>query len=572
MNPVALSFSGGGFRAAAFSLGVLAYLQRVRLPGGTLLEEVKYISSASGGSITNLLYNVALHKGRPFSRFYADLHRMLEGERLIGQVFRNLRSNAVWKALPGKQRNLINAFATVYDGYLEGEVFGLFWDKQHRPHIEEICVNATEFTNGITFRFQTDGAPKQKINIGNKYLYFRKTPEGLAVARRLKLADILAASSCFPSGFEPVLFPDDFAHAGLGRAALQEAITVASNALYVKAVDAEETGMEAPQKEKKFGLMDGGITDNQGINSFMLAHKRRSNRGAPPFGLFLVCDVASHYMDAYHLPTEKHRWYTAFSVNSLITGIKVVAALGTGAIALLLLGRWLPLAYSLLTLSLLSAALWWAGKSKAAAVYRQARASRSTWGTTLFRYLDYFLRVRFSILQQMIAARVKSVGILAADVYLKQIRRLSYQILYDNEALRAITVTNFIYALSSVNAANRRQNLSGEAWWKRLGAEEREGLEPGPALTAVADTATRMDTTLWFDAWHLQQNAQAAVTAAGMFTTCYNLLGYVYRLEEEGTALPPEWAAIKALLLRDWAAFREDPYFLYNSLAPEEKG
>jgi NTE family protein len=51
---VALSFSGGGTRAAAFSFGVLQELERTRLGsrGKTLLDQVGFVSGVSGGSIT----------------------------------------------------------------------------------------------------------------------------------------------------------------------------------------------------------------------------------------------------------------------------------------------------------------------------------------------------------------------------------------------------------------------------------------------------------------------------------------------------------------------------------------
>jgi acetylornithine deacetylase/succinyl-diaminopimelate desuccinylase-like protein len=52
---LALSFSGGGMRAAAFSFGVLTELDRSRAgsnQGKTLLDRVDFISGVSGGSVT----------------------------------------------------------------------------------------------------------------------------------------------------------------------------------------------------------------------------------------------------------------------------------------------------------------------------------------------------------------------------------------------------------------------------------------------------------------------------------------------------------------------------------------
>src|SRR5215467_10457080 len=51
---IALSFSGGGTRAAAFSHGVLTEMDgaRPRFGGRSLLERVDFVSGVSGGSVT----------------------------------------------------------------------------------------------------------------------------------------------------------------------------------------------------------------------------------------------------------------------------------------------------------------------------------------------------------------------------------------------------------------------------------------------------------------------------------------------------------------------------------------
>jgi predicted acylesterase/phospholipase RssA len=54
---LALSFSGGGTRAAAFSFGVLTELERTRAGSKktkSLLDRVDFISGVSGGSVTEL--------------------------------------------------------------------------------------------------------------------------------------------------------------------------------------------------------------------------------------------------------------------------------------------------------------------------------------------------------------------------------------------------------------------------------------------------------------------------------------------------------------------------------------
>lgn len=57
---IALTFSGGGYRAAAFHLGTLSLLHHVKTPTSTLLSLVEVLSTVSGGTITGLRYLQAL--------------------------------------------------------------------------------------------------------------------------------------------------------------------------------------------------------------------------------------------------------------------------------------------------------------------------------------------------------------------------------------------------------------------------------------------------------------------------------------------------------------------------------
>jgi len=78
---IAIAFSGGGFRAATFALGTLCYLERIGLT-----NQINYVSSASGGTITNLLYTSCLKQGIPFDVFYEKALAALNGEQLLTEV------------------------------------------------------------------------------------------------------------------------------------------------------------------------------------------------------------------------------------------------------------------------------------------------------------------------------------------------------------------------------------------------------------------------------------------------------------------------------------------------------
>ncbi|HEY1053758.1 MAG TPA: hypothetical protein VGE24_01445, partial [Emticicia sp.] len=109
LKHVAMSFSGGGFRAAAFSTGCLSYLNKCGV-----LPEVSFMASASGGTLASLSYAYWLYQGKTFDEYYAHMKEFLHGEVVLKAAFDILEDDATWEATPEKSRNLINAFAKVY--------------------------------------------------------------------------------------------------------------------------------------------------------------------------------------------------------------------------------------------------------------------------------------------------------------------------------------------------------------------------------------------------------------------------------------------------------------------------
>ena len=58
---IGISFSGGGYRAAAFHLGTLSFLNKIHVSKEkTLLDCVSVMSTVSGGTIRGLRYMLAL--------------------------------------------------------------------------------------------------------------------------------------------------------------------------------------------------------------------------------------------------------------------------------------------------------------------------------------------------------------------------------------------------------------------------------------------------------------------------------------------------------------------------------
>ena len=241
---MAISLSGGGYRATTFHLGALAYLNSLDYEEENLLKRVKIISTISGGTLTGVMYALYMAKGRTFEACYQKLHVLLKEDKLLERAFDKLNNTKHWHD-SNKTKDLINAFAEVYDEYFyEQEHFEVLYDCD-KSHLHDIVFGSTEFTTGIQFRFQEN---HDNGKFGNGHL---NLPD--EVAKKFRLADAAASSSCFPGGFEPMIMPQDYAN---GK---NDEITQA-------------------WKDKKYqvtSIMDGGVIDNQGIEGRKIGRRKK---------------------------------------------------------------------------------------------------------------------------------------------------------------------------------------------------------------------------------------------------------------------------------------------------------
>ncbi|HEY4111316.1 hypothetical protein [Puia sp.] len=593
---IALSFSGGGYRAASFTLGCVSYLNRTHYAGLPLFHRVKFISSASGGSITNLVLCSMLREGKRFEDVYKHLVGQMQGCQLVDAVFAVWNDERAWVERPDKTRNFINAFSLVYDRELfKGQTFGVLWEKPANGGfvVEECCVNATEFNNGLNFRFGTKG------ELGNDFLHFRAS--GMAAAKKIRLADILACSSCFTAGFEPVMFPCDFtwtnAAGSLTEQELSAAI-VADNTYNESSADVEDGIQE-------IGFMDGGIDDNQGIYAFSLADDRKKGYD---YDLYIPCDVSSNYLSKpFRYPKIKDvpllkrsltdygaqlkRWRVWYGVGCLIGLTLAVALLAFGVVPGL---GWLLLGFSLAAMAL-PAGLFLVLRKKLRGVLHSVfppatgGEPKGMFELVFKKHLGAFLKMPLRNLVAILAARGSSVVLLATTIFLKKIRRVSYTMLFKEKGLdvyRSLVNANnalekpgkieagrlwndhiamtAVYQLSTKNAAQLKKDLGREPWGDDTEAWPGQLLDefipPSDKLRAVVDIATEMGTTLWFDMEDQERKSLPSLLAAGQATICFNLLRVSFRF---GNA-DPEWLELRKRLVEDWKRFKEEPYWLYN--------
>lgn len=272
LDKIALSLSGGGVRAVGFHLGTMSMLERLGL-----MDRVEIISSVSGGSMPGIGYSLSRALGRKFQDFFDDFYEFLPQLNLIEEMMKLMTRREA--PGPSGRRDLISSFANIYQKFYfeaffeeaaadcgrDALTFDLLMDKPKELGPKEMTFNATEFKTGSAFRFQVS---EFRCLIGNRNIALCRNH-----ARQIRLADIMAASSCIPVGMEPLFFPDDFHWP-------DDKITYGRfGKKTVSRPTCEEISHSLEKKNNlgmpNFALMDGGVYDNQGLGSTLNALNRR---------------------------------------------------------------------------------------------------------------------------------------------------------------------------------------------------------------------------------------------------------------------------------------------------------
>ena len=266
LDRLALSLSGGGVRAVGFHLGTMSMLQRLGL-----LEKVQILSSVSGGSMPGIGYSLSQCIGRSFQDFFDDFFDFLPKLNVIEEMMALMV--APHPPAPSGRRDMITAMANIYEHFYFTNYFGdyvtdgsvrfdLLMKEPRKGHLEEMIFNATEFKTGTAFRFQVSA---YRCLIGNRNIALCHKH-----AAKIRMADIMAASSCIPVGMEPMFFPDDFHWPDDGIWSKRSRPTRPTCEEINRALE-KNLDTHLPN----FALMDGGVYDNQGVTSTLNALNRR---------------------------------------------------------------------------------------------------------------------------------------------------------------------------------------------------------------------------------------------------------------------------------------------------------
>jgi len=307
--------------------------------------------------------------------------------------------------------------------------------------------------------------------------------------------------------------------------------------------------------------MDGGVYDNQGIQSLLLADERNSDE----LGVFIVSDADRESDDLYPVPdVESGDGLTLLGCNlgNLTLGtlnliawlITLICALTIAAVGYQSWERFhegrfvvfwdlfvylVPLALAVLTYVALCYGRRVIGRRVLPSIPQVGGAA---WNDikrlTLAQVLD------------MVNLRLTSLMSMANWVFMKRIRSLVFYLVYGNERYENKRVSNLIYHLK---IGKKFENLPDVP-------------EPSADLQRVAEVAANMDTTLWLN----ERHQLPCLVACGQATLCYNLMKYAVRVHgDDPESYSREVRQCWDRLVDDWKALVGRPYKLLEERLPD---
>lgn len=555
---IAISLSGGGFRATSIHLGVLSYLSTKIFNGHSLLERVRILSTVSAGTFTGVKYVTTLKKGGTIEECYQSLYRFMTDEELVEQALEYLADDDNWQG--GRQRSLITAFSSIYFRKFEQEKFGMLWDDSRPIHLKEISFNATEFNFALPFHFQK--TEKSHTKVAHEYIGNRKIHIPLEIAKEIRFCDIIAASSCFPFGFEPINFPDDFIYEGAQK--LKDKFLLPHNVF------------DGDKIEYPIGLMDGGVDDNQGVDAILAAESRMKHYpeelkdfrsdDKKAVDLYILSDGTNPTMESYiRSNTETMPWIgnwnfkslRRFGIMSVFIGLLfLLYACVSDLKAVIILCSVTGTIGILVALFLLITSMGFVGLTKRIGV-----------PDFFARRLHYVDKLKFGVINNLLGNRRRSVTKMVTKVFIKHMRWFSFERVYGNPAWRPRLIMNAVFELTEAEVLKRANKYPHFT---------RELLEPGPRIMDVAARSLKMGTTLWFSPEQLggEKILPDTIIACGQFTICFNLLEYFEKFlynkhykndyDKYSDELKAELTKLHAWLLEDWKKFKENPYWMVD--------
>ena len=243
---VALSFSGGGTRAAAFSYGVLTALDETPLPGHStsLLDRVDFVTGVSGGSILAAYYGLKKRKA------LTDFKQRF----LLRNAEENLKMDlSLLNIAKGLQGGINDP--TVFPRWLDDNLYGHATFKslltQRRPYV---WINASDIYNRTPFVFGP--------------VLFRALCSDITT---YPISMAVAASAAVPVVFAPVVIEGYAGRCPIPLPAWVERVRRNQDAPPLLKFFADAMYRYHSGEVRYVKLLDGGMVDNYGLAGFTIA-------------------------------------------------------------------------------------------------------------------------------------------------------------------------------------------------------------------------------------------------------------------------------------------------------------
>ncbi|GAB3256750.1 patatin-like phospholipase family protein [Chitinimonas naiadis] len=255
-NVIALSFSGGGLRAAAFAHGVMQALKSTPTPEGDLLNDVTLLTSVSGGSLVSAYWGVYGREGLEDFRDQVLLRDFERDMRL------SVLNPANFLRLLGGGLNDHSNFSEI----LDHKVFkGATFSDIYQHSRADVRINATDLYHRISFPF----IPRVFSLLCSDI-------------RPYKVADAVAASMAVPLVFAPVVLrtypenciypPPPWIEKTRNDPHAQRLYAAAANGI---------ASYRDPNRIRYIKLVDGGLTDNLGLSTLLITRALLGTPHAP---------------------------------------------------------------------------------------------------------------------------------------------------------------------------------------------------------------------------------------------------------------------------------------------------
>lgn len=257
---VALAFSGGGTRSAAFAYGVLQALDNITIDEyphkRRLIENVRLVSGASGGAVAAAYYGMT---GPDDYQDFREkfLYRNAEAE---------LRTSLL---LPQNVARTISGGLNDRNGlsqWLDKNLFhGKTFAALNHEDAPTVWITASDIYNRTPFHFTHDTFDALCSDLD-----------------KVRLADAVSASAAVPVAFAPVVVSANQKQCNYQPPQwLKDTLTNPDVSLRLNAYARSIYAYRNDPKQHYIKLLDGALTDNIGVTPFALARAAAKNPHGP---------------------------------------------------------------------------------------------------------------------------------------------------------------------------------------------------------------------------------------------------------------------------------------------------